>query len=228
MWNVRDMRNRDYALAQARALLVQSPRILRAVEVADYAHLEQRRKGKPNVYYVTHPITVALKVQGFGASEDAVIAALFHDILEDVPERYSREEMLAEFGGHVVELVDAVTEDKIPDHTERRRRYQAQLRAAPVEARMIKAADIWHNVWDTLDDYRVRGEEAFAAFNQDKRNPDIPYPNCNDGASRILYKYYEAAWNLIACEPESEWAEMLRGVRADIVATEQLRYDRVH
>lgn len=76
------------------------------------AHDGQYRKVS-GVPYVSHPIGVALITAQYTGNEDAVIAALFHDILEDVsPDIYSADRMRDEFGEHVTEIVANVSEIK--------------------------------------------------------------------------------------------------------------------
>ena len=90
-----------------------TPRIDRALAVAARLHEGRYRKGDPTPY-VYHPIAVALIVSDFTDSEDVVVAALLHDVLEDVPpETYSAEDMTAEFGVEVTALVQGVSEPKV-------------------------------------------------------------------------------------------------------------------
>ncbi len=60
-----------------------------ALSLALEAHAGQIRKGTENALglplpYITHPVAVATLVQRYGGNEDQVIAALLHDVLEDV------------------------------------------------------------------------------------------------------------------------------------------------
>ncbi|OPX06181.1 HD domain-containing protein [Gordonia polyisoprenivorans] len=62
---------------------------------------------------VSHPIGVVLITAQYTGNEDAVIAALFHDVLEDVsPDIYSVDRMRDEFGERVTEIVANVSEIK--------------------------------------------------------------------------------------------------------------------
>ena len=85
-------------------------KIRRAYEVGAAAHEGQTRKsGEP---YITHPVAVAHILAEIGLDGEAIVAAILHDTLEDTP--LSREEIEAEFGHDVVELVDGVTKlDKV-------------------------------------------------------------------------------------------------------------------
>ncbi len=79
--------------------------ITRAHRVAADAHAPQRRKsGEP---YIVHPIAVARIVAELGLDEVTIAAALLHDAVEDSD--LTREEVEAEFGTDVANIVDGVT-----------------------------------------------------------------------------------------------------------------------
>jgi GTP diphosphokinase / guanosine-3',5'-bis(diphosphate) 3'-diphosphatase len=84
--------------------------IERAYEVAEYHHRDQRRKsGDP---YITHPLAVATILAELGMQEPTLAAALLHDTVEDT--EYTLQELRAEFGDEIAELVDGVTKlDKV-------------------------------------------------------------------------------------------------------------------
>lgn len=80
-------------------------RIDRAARLARFAHRRQRRKsGQP---YVVHPIAVATIVAELRLDDDAVIAALLHDVLEDT--QTPRAWIEAWFGHEVVTMIEGVT-----------------------------------------------------------------------------------------------------------------------
>ena len=89
-----------------------SPRdeIIRAWKFADYLHRNQnRRSGEA---YITHPVAVAGLLADLGMTTPTIIAALLHDTVEDT--EYSLEQLRADFGEEVAELVDGVTKlDKV-------------------------------------------------------------------------------------------------------------------
>jgi len=83
----------------------QVERVLRAFQVGARAHEGQARKsGEP---YITHPVAVASILSELGLDAETIIAAILHDTLEDT--ELSRDELSAEFGEVVAELVDGVT-----------------------------------------------------------------------------------------------------------------------
>ena len=89
---------------------VDKARIIRAYEVADRCHQDQKRKsGEP---YITHPVAVATILAELGMDEDTIVGALLHDTVEDTG--YTLEELRKEFGATVELLVDGVTKlDKV-------------------------------------------------------------------------------------------------------------------
>lgn len=83
----------------------QQQRILSALEFANQAHAGQvRRSGQP---YISHPIAVAEYLIDMQMDEEAVMAALLHDTIEDTAVTY--EQLASQFGEPVANLVNGVT-----------------------------------------------------------------------------------------------------------------------
>ena len=81
--------------------LTWTPTLDRALAVAARCHAGQTRKDEPTPY-IAHPVAVALIVSDFTDDEDVAVAALLHDVLEDVPPSvYSAADMTADFGERV-------------------------------------------------------------------------------------------------------------------------------
>ncbi len=142
----------DYVLQFERAVAYlpagQLPLLRRAWEVGAAAHAGQTRKsGEP---YITHPVAVARILAELGLDVEALIAAILHDTIEDTP--LSREELAAEFGETVADLVDGVTKlDKLKfrDRQEAAAEsFRKMLLAMSRDLRviMIKLADRLHNM----------------------------------------------------------------------------------
>lgn len=138
--------------------------------VAARAHDGQFRKST-DVPYIIHPFSVALIVSEYTEDEDVIIAALFHDIIEDVSSTvYSKEQMKEEFGQKVVDLVLGASEDKTGDEPEgpwemRKKEFLERLAANPnQEAILISAADKLHNATSIVDDYALVGDELWSRF----------------------------------------------------------------
>ena len=151
-----------------------SERINQALVVVAKAHDSQTRKGT-DIPYISHPVAVALLASEHTDDEDVIIGALFHDVLEDVsPDIYSEQEMRADFGDRVTDLVKAVSEDKRPDEPEkpwkeRKVAYIEHLRQeADTGAVVISAADKTHNLLSIIQDYQVHGDDLWSRFNAPK------------------------------------------------------------
>lgn len=79
--------------------------VKRAYEFAMNAHGEQlRESGQP---YIIHPLSVAKILADLGMDCESLTAALLHDTVEDT--KVTLEELKADFGEEVAELVDGVT-----------------------------------------------------------------------------------------------------------------------
>ena len=148
-------------------------RVNRAIRQAAVAHAAQKRKGS-GVPYIVHPVSVAMIVADHGADENTVIAALMHDVLEDVSDVYSAAEMERDFGPEVVQTVRDVSEVKNADGTkkpwqERKEAYLAHLASlSDPRPLMVATADKIHNMQSILEDYARVGERVWERFNAGK------------------------------------------------------------
>ena len=87
----------------------------KAFRDAEFHHRPQARKsGEP---FIFHPARVALMAAEAGMDLEAVIIALLHDVIEDTG--VTKEEMGAEYGEWLAEVVDGLTKAK----TSKRRKY---------------------------------------------------------------------------------------------------------
>ena len=147
---------------------VASPRLIQAINTAAWAHRDHVRKGT-DIPYVSHVVGVMHLVSQVTDDEDVLIAALFHDILEDVPEEYSPQRMAEEFGDRVVELVRGVTKDSsLSSWQDRSDAYLAHLREADDGSVLISAADKLHNLLSIHADLDTLGDELWGRFNSGK------------------------------------------------------------
>jgi guanosine-3',5'-bis(diphosphate) 3'-pyrophosphohydrolase len=126
----------------------QVARVRRAYEVGAQAHAGQTRKsGEP---YITHPIAVASILAELGMDAETIIAAILHDTLEDTA--LGSEQIVAEFGTAVMELVDGVTKlDKVRFRSRQEaaaESFRKMLLAMARDLRviLIKLADRLHNM----------------------------------------------------------------------------------
>ena len=143
-----------------------SDRLLRAINVAAWAHDGQLRKGT-DIPYISHVFAVMhLVSQQPEIDEDTRVAALFHDILEDAAERYSAQMMARDFGPEVVRIVQQLAKDsELSSWQSRADAYLATLEKAPRSVLIIAACDKVHNLSSIVADYRAIGERLWTRFN---------------------------------------------------------------
>ena len=154
-----------------------------AVLFAVGLHRHQKRKAT-GVPYLSHLLAVAALVMEDGGSEDEAIAALLHDAVEDQGDRYpgGRAQLRADigerFGGRVLEIVDACTDDEGHDKTRpatpeevkrswqlRKEAHLAHLRAnGDPGVRRVSCADKLHNAASILADYARIQEQLWERF----------------------------------------------------------------
>jgi (p)ppGpp synthase/HD superfamily hydrolase len=142
-----------------------TPRLEQAMQTATVAHRNQVRKGS-EIPYIVHPMAVMCIASTATEDEDVLVASLFHDIFEDVPEAYPRERMVKEFGKRVVSIVDGVTkDDTIKGWKPRADAYLHHLEhEASDESVIVSAADKAHNLLSILFDYKTLGNELWSRF----------------------------------------------------------------
>ena len=143
-----------------------SPILDRALALAATAHRTQQRKGS-GVPYIAHPAHVAIILIKHDFPEDAVIAAVLHDVVEDT--EVTAAQVLAEFGAAVAGLVERVSERKHVDGVKlpwlaRKKDLIARLGDAGFLAAAVKSADALHNCQSLLADLRRHGESVWRSF----------------------------------------------------------------
>lgn len=139
------------------------------------AHKGQVRKGKQTPYII-HPIAVSILVAQAGGSEEAIIAALLHDTVEDTPVTLGQ--IRHEFGKDIADLVLHVTEtDKTMSWKERKQIALDHIPEMPQSAVLLKSADVLHNLTETVNDYKEKGAEAFKVFTTGSKNQIERYIN---------------------------------------------------
>jgi (p)ppGpp synthase/HD superfamily hydrolase len=145
-----------------------SQRYEAALTLAARAHQGQLRKAG-DVPYIVHPMHVATILLRYGFSEDAIIAGLLHDVVEDQDVPLARIE--AAFGPAVAEIVAALTERKQEAGVkrpweDRKRDLLDQIRQAGLEAVAVKAADTLHSVRTLAFTLRREGPAIWNAFSR--------------------------------------------------------------
>lgn len=150
--------------------MVYSDKINDAIRTSAIAHEGQYRKGS-STPFITHPIAVALITQKYLDDEETFIAALLHDVLEDVPERiYSRSDMNKDFGAEIVGIVEGVTEPDINEPTKeawlaRKQGYIDHLaELSDMRPLIISCADKIHNMSEIIREYKNSGGAIWSSF----------------------------------------------------------------
>lgn len=141
-------------------------RFAEALTFAYNAHVDQPRKGG-EIPYIGHLLGVCSLVIEEGGGEDAAIAALLHDAVEDQGGQEMLDEIHERFGSAVGEIVlacsDTLVTPKPPWH-ERKRSYLAHLASQPGEVRLVSLADKLFNARAIKRDYEKVGEELWDRF----------------------------------------------------------------
>ncbi|MEZ4569117.1 MAG: RelA/SpoT family protein [Thermomicrobiales bacterium] len=130
----------------------------RAYHFAEAAHGNERRRS--GELFITHPVEVAMILARMQLDQEALVAALLHDVVEDTS--YSAEDIEEEFGATVANLVSGVTklgkiawasDHDASDQAAREKERQAEsLRKMflamvdDVRVVLIKLADRLHNM----------------------------------------------------------------------------------
>jgi len=152
-----------------------TPRLIRAMNTAAVNHRDHVRKGS-GIQYIAHLMAVHHLVAQYTDDEDVQIAALFHDTLEDVPERYSEQDMRREYGDRVTDLVLHLSKRELPGWRARADAYLHHLEHdAPDEAVLISAADKLHNLMSILADHAAQGDALWGRFNSGRAQQEWWY-----------------------------------------------------
>lgn len=140
-----------------------SPLVRAALEQARTDHEGQVRNGSGGMPYIEHPMRVAALLDEHGYGEEVLAAALLHDVVED--SETTLDELREKFGGEVVGLVGAMTDDEsIDDYRQRKAEHRERLAAAPTEAMAIYGADKLTNVTTLAEAYAEEGDAVREEF----------------------------------------------------------------
>lgn len=145
-------------------------KIQKALNVAATLHKDQKRKGVP-VPYIVHPFAVSIILSNYTNDEDIIIAGILHDVLEDCS--YTREQLIADFGQNIANIVMDVTEDlelkkeasKKDSWLERKNKYLEHLETSTEAALLVATADKINNLRTLGDAIEVDGEKVWDNFN---------------------------------------------------------------
>ena len=140
-----------------------SEQVYDAIEFAARAHRGQVRKAT-GVPYIVHPLGAARLLIEHGCThEDAVVAAILHDTVEDTDA--TLEELRVAFGSTVADFVEALSEpDKRASWEVRNHHTLSMLKEAPDPVLLVSCADKLDNLRSIAADVEQRGEAAWRSF----------------------------------------------------------------
>jgi (p)ppGpp synthase/HD superfamily hydrolase len=140
-----------------------SPIVRDAFEIARRAHAGQVRNGSGGMPYIEHPVAVAALLDEQGYRDEAIAAALLHDVVEDG--EATVEELRQAFGEEVAGMVGAMTDDEsIDSYRERKVEHRERVAAAGAETLAIYAADKLSNICTLRATYADEGEDVAREF----------------------------------------------------------------
>lgn len=143
--------------------------IQRAVLFAAEKHKEQFRKGT-NIPYIVHPLGVMEILTHAGASNDAIVAGILHDILEDTDTTY--DELAKNFGTRIADIVKFCTEpDKSLPWEERKfTTFEKLKKCKDEECLAVFFADKIHNFQSLHRDWIELGFGVWSRFNRNSES----------------------------------------------------------
>ena len=120
--------------------------IINAINLASRLHRSHVRHDSYDTPYISHLAAVAMYIQSVTDNENIIIAGLMHDALEDVAD-YEYENLLADCGPKVAQIVLAVTENKTLPYKDRKLNYLEKVKASGPESLAVSIADKIHNAY---------------------------------------------------------------------------------
>ena len=136
-------------------------RLNEAIRFAVEAHAGQLRKGT-QLPYIVHPMEVLSILAAMGVDFDVMIAGVLHDCIEDA--EVGREEIAAQFGDKVADMVAAHSEKKDLPWEERKAIALDELEAADPDFQKMVLADKLSNMRAIARDLKKVGDERGNRF----------------------------------------------------------------
>ncbi len=127
-----------------------SDELIKAINLASRLHRNHTRRDEQETPYVSHLFAVAMYLSSVTDDQDIIIAGLMHDALEDVAD-YEYEDLLADCGERVANIVRGVTENKALPYKERKTLYLENLKSGSLESMLVSLADKTHNAMSLRD-----------------------------------------------------------------------------
>lgn len=166
-----------------------------AIYFATKAHNGQKRKSDKKVDMIFHPYTVAMMIQRAGGSDEAVIAGLLHDVVEDTP--YNLDDIKNEFGDKIASVVSEVSEKKELEWEERKQEAMDRIKTATLEGKLVECADKISNLETMYNLYEEIGDEIWNSFKRPKDKQKWYYTGMykavieNTTEDNILFERYK-------------------------------------
>jgi len=143
------------------AAVARSEVIARAQARAAEAHAGQVRNGSGGLPYIEHPRMVAATLAAHHYADTTLAAALLHDVVEDSDTTV--EELRAEFGDEIAELVAALSDDEsIESYRDRKDEHRGRVARIDGDALAIYAADKLTNLTTIGASIRREGHATVA------------------------------------------------------------------
>lgn len=140
----------------------------KAIEFASIKHANQKRKGT-TIPYIVHPIEVMQILRENGASENAQIAGVLHDTIEDTATTYAEIKEL--FGADIANMVGMESEKKGIPYRERKYEHMKRLKDCGTrEEKMVNCADKLSNLRSIYIDIKTNGDSTWQKFNAPKED----------------------------------------------------------
>lgn len=144
-----------------------------AIAFAARAHAGHYRKGT-DVPYIWHPLAVGKLLQDAGCDEEVVVAGLLHDTTEDAGVTLAQ--VMERFGERVADIVRGCSEpDKSLPWEQRKTHTIRALPTAPLEVRLVAAADKIDNLRSIAADLEKVGEKVWARFRRGREQQEWYY-----------------------------------------------------
>lgn len=144
-----------------------------AIRFATDAHQGQLRKST-SIPYILHPLEAAAIVGTMTTDDEVIAGAVLHDVVEDTDTTV--EQVQAQFGRRIAELVASESEDKrenLPaEDTWKIRKQETlnHLKTAPLDVKMITLGDKLSNIRALCRDHDAIGDALWQRFNQKDKN----------------------------------------------------------
>lgn len=161
-------------------------------------HSKQLRKGT-KVPYIVHIYEVAQYLKEENAEEDAIIAGILHDVVEDT--NTSIDEIKEIFGENIANLVECETEDKSLPYLVRKSLHMKHLSSCDEKTKLINCADKLSNLRSIYLDLKYYKDDVWKKFNGTPEEIKQYYQMALDALktlkNREIYKKLQNYYDLI-------------------------------